>query len=64
MDDDLDQELLAANPEYGWRWSQLWEAGYDSVTCELLAATKVDLHEMCEAKAKGCSDETALRIYL
>lgn len=49
---------------YTWRWQQLWDAGYDSMTAETLAVSKSDLHQMIDAKKAGCSDELALAIFL
>lgn len=48
---------------YSWRWSQLWDAGYDSRTCEFLALSDTDLHRMCEAKRAGITDQQALKTF-
>ena len=57
----LDQ---AENLVYCWRFSQLWEAGYDSSVAEELALSDCDLHEAVDAKRAGCTDAHALAIFL
>ena len=49
---------------YCWRFSQLWDAGYDSKVAEELALSESDLHKMVKAKKAGLSDERALEIFL
>lgn len=60
-DEEIDQE-----PDfvYMWRFQQLWDAGYDSLTAEVLAETDSDLHKMCDAKKAGMSDHEALLIFV
>jgi hypothetical protein len=61
--DDNDFPDSTAADIYTWRFSELWAIGYDSQAAELLALGKGDLHQMCDAKKAGCSDEQALRIF-
>ena len=49
---------------YTWRFDELWTAGYDSRTAELLALGESDLHKMVEAKKAGVTDDQALSIFL
>lgn len=48
---------------YSWRWSQLWEAGYDSSTAEFFAETSIDLHKLCDAKKAGLTDQQAIDLF-
>jgi hypothetical protein len=67
MPEEEEEEIVPSVQEievYMWRFSQLWDAGYDSVVAELLAETDHDLHQMCEAKKAGLSDRQARLIYL
>ena len=48
---------------HDWRVLTLLRAGYGAESAELLATTDADLHDMVDIKARGVSDEQAMRIY-
>ncbi|MGH3439758.1 MAG: hypothetical protein ACRDRN_25310 [Sciscionella sp.] len=45
-----------------WRRGQLLHAGFDGASATTLAAAGVDLHEMLDLVARGCSPRLAVRI--
>jgi hypothetical protein len=61
---DLEFPDSTAKMIYTWRFGELWRAGYDSVTAELLALGDYDLHKMVDAKKAGCTDSLALATFL
>lgn len=50
---------------YTWRFNQLWDAGYESSSAELIAKrVDIDLHKAVDLKQAGVADTLALDILL
>lgn len=62
--DVYEEKWSSEEQVYSWRWTQLWNAGYDSRLCEHFAAQfHLDLHQLVESKSAGMTDVQALQIF-
>jgi hypothetical protein len=60
---DRDPDDETTNVER-WRLEELERAGYSVAAAVLIASQDVDLHTAARLLARGCDEDTALRILL
>ena len=61
--DSYDATQTERDQIFAWRLAELLRAGYGLEAANLLAAhPEVDLHRAVELRARGCTQDTAVRI--
>jgi hypothetical protein len=62
---NAEPELEPVREEENWRLTELFKAGYDAHSAEIIARRPdIDLHQAVELVKKGCTVDVALRILL
>jgi hypothetical protein len=62
---NAEPELEPVREEENWRLEQLFKAGYDPHSAEIIARRPdINLHKAVEIVQKGCSVDVAMRILL